>query len=67
MIASVPLFYHKTHAQPAVLIILQLAEIVRFCYVRPFCSLWRNAYRLTLELILLAFFFCVLVEGFLIY
>lgn len=66
MIASVPLFYHKTHAQP-VLIILQIAEIIRFCYVRPFCSVWRNVYRLLLELVLLAFFFCVLIEGFLMH
>lgn len=61
MIASLPIFYHITHAQPAVLCLIQAAEIARFCFIWPFATKLRNVVRLVLECVLLGFFICVLI------
>ena len=66
MIISLPLFYHSTQAQAGVLILLQIAEVIRFCVIWPFYKKWRNIYRLILECSLLMFFICVLIQGFLV-
>lgn len=66
MIVSLPIFYHTTHAQAGVLILLQAAEIARFCLIRPFYKKWRNIYRLILECALEMFFISVLIQGFLV-
>jgi len=66
MIISLPIFYHTTHAQAAVLILLQALEIVRFVVIWPFNQKWRNIYRLVLECALEMFFICVLIQGFLV-
>lgn len=66
MIVSLPIFYHTTHAQAGVLILLQAAEIARFCFIRPFYKKWRNIYRLILECALEMFFISVLIQGFLV-
>lgn len=66
MIVSLPIFYHTVHAQPAVLMALQIMEIVRLCLTWPYFRRWRNIYRLFLEVILLIFFICVLASGVLV-
>ena len=66
MIVSLPLFYHQTHAQAIVLIILQVLEMTRFCVCWPFFKLWRNIVRLVLESALLMFFISILIQGFLV-
>jgi hypothetical protein len=48
MIVSLPIFYESEHLQPAVLIILQLLEIVRFVATKPYFARWRNVYRFVL-------------------
>lgn len=63
MIISLPIFYHTIHAQAAILILIQEAEIVRFCYIWPFYKTWRNIYRLVLKCALEMFFICVLIQG----
>lgn len=66
MIISLPIFYHTVHAQAGVLIMLQAAEMIRFCVVWPYYKKWRNIYRLVLECALEMFFICVLIQGFLV-
>jgi hypothetical protein len=66
MIVSLPLFYDTNHAQAIMLCLLQLMEIVRFLVVWPFYRQWRNIVRLCLECALGMFFFCVLIQTFLI-
>lgn len=66
MIVSLPIFYELKHFQPAVLIILQLMEIVRFLITKPYFALWRNVYRFVLEIFLLIFFICVMINSYLI-
>lgn len=61
---ALPIFYLETHAQISALIGIQLFEIIRFLLTRPFKSKIRNAIRLGLEICLLGFFGCVLIQGF---
>lgn len=41
-------------------------EIVRFVLTKPYYATWRNVYRFALEILLLGFFICVLVNTYLI-
>lgn len=66
MIASLPLFYHITHAQAGVLLVLQSFEMIRFVASWPFLKAWRNIYRLVLECALEMFFICIFIQGFLV-
>jgi len=66
MMVSLPLFYETNNVQIYVLIALQLLEILRFCFTWPFKTKARNAIRLILEFVLLAFFLTVAAQGFLI-
>jgi hypothetical protein len=66
MIVSLPLFYELNHCQPAVLVMLQMLEMARFLATKPYYAKWRNIYRFTLELFLLFFFTCVLVNTYII-
>lgn len=66
MIVSLPLFYDTLHAQAAVLIFLEVLEIMRLVFTWPFTKRWRNVVRLLLECCLLLFFICVLIQGFLV-
>lgn len=66
MVVSLPLFYHTLHGQPAVLIALQTLEILRFVLTWPFIKRWRNIVRLLLELCMLLFFVCILLQGILV-
>jgi hypothetical protein len=53
------------HAQIAVLILIQIMEIIRFIIVRPFKTKIRNFIRFGLDFTLLLFFGTVLIQGFL--
>jgi hypothetical protein len=53
------------HAQIAVLILIQVMEIIRFIIVRPFKTKTRNFIRFGLDFTLLLFFGTVLIQGFL--
>lgn len=66
MVISLPIFYGTIHAQAFVLIFLQILEILRFIFTWPYYRRWRNIVRLCLEVILLVFFFCVMIQGFLV-
>jgi hypothetical protein len=66
MIISLPLFYDLEHCQPAVLILLQLLEMARLVLTKPYYAAWRNVYRFCLELCLLLFFVCIMVNSYLI-
>lgn len=63
---SLPIFYETKTAQIAILIIIQLTEIVRFSIVRPYYHKWRLIVRFILEIVLLAFFITVMVQDFLV-
>jgi hypothetical protein len=48
MIISLPLFYDSPKWSAAILIFLQLLEIIRFVLTRPYYAQWRNVYRFCL-------------------
>lgn len=56
MMMAFTCFFYESNAQPIVLSIIQIGEIVRFCLTWPFATKWRNIYRLVLEIVLLAIF-----------
>lgn len=60
MMVALPVFYEAKHWQISVLILIQALEIARFVATKPYVALWRNVYRFVLELIIFAFFFCIL-------
>lgn len=66
MIVSLPIFYDLKHFQPMILMLLQIMEIIRFLITKPYYAMWRNIYRLALELIMLAFFTCIFINTYLI-
>ena len=55
---SLPLFYSTQYAQMAVLMVIQVMEIARVLYMKPFYTPWRNNIRIALDFILFLFFFC---------
>jgi hypothetical protein len=63
MMVALPIFYSTKGAQVTILIAIQLMEIVRFLVIWPFHSKIRNYIRLALELCLLLFFACILIQG----
>ncbi len=60
---ALPIFYSTKGAQVTILIAIQLMEIIRFLVIWPFHSKIRNYIRLALELCLLLFFACILIQG----
>lgn len=56
MMLTFAIFYTDGDFQVMVLSFLQVGEIVRFCLTWPFAKLWRNVYRLVLEIVLLSVF-----------
>jgi hypothetical protein len=67
MMMALTTFYSEAFAQPLVLVAIQVCEIIRFCFTWPFCSKWRNVYRLVLELILLTIFGLIYFIGLIVY
>lgn len=63
MMISLPLFYAIPHAQMSMLVFIELLEIVRLLIVWPFASKLRNIFKLSMELIILTYFICGLVQG----
>ena len=66
ILAALPLFSEFTHGPISCLVVIQCLEIIRFSFTWPFFALWRNIYRLVLEVVLLLFFSFYLVNDILI-
>jgi hypothetical protein len=60
MMFALAIFYERAEVQMAAIILIQIGEIIRFCLVWPFRSRLYNWFRLTLEIVLLTLFVCVL-------
>lgn len=65
MMICLPIFHEQPYTQTICLVLLQLAEILRFYFTWPFASRLRNIFRLFLELTLLTIFVLVLASQYL--
>ena len=66
VLAALPLFSDFTHGGISCLVVIQFLEIIRFLLTWPFFSLWRNIYRLVMEISLFLFFCFYLIDDILI-
>ena len=62
VLAALPLFTDFTHGAISCLVGIQFLEIIRFLLTWPFYALWRNIYRLVMEISLFVFFTLYLVN-----
>ena len=61
MLIALPIFYQVAYFQAAILMLIQLLEIIRFVKTNPFYSRWRTIFRFLLQLFIFLFFLIILI------